>query len=64
MAILKCRVDNDQGLLLTVSDFRDGKYQWKITCAITGNTIRAGEGYPSPETAENAMKAVRREIAI
>ena len=64
MATIYSKVDQDQGLLLTVSDFNTDKFQYRIGCAVTGNFLRGGEGYSSLEEAKAKMKIAHRSVCI
>jgi len=64
MATVYSEIDQDQGLLLTISDFKEGKFKFRIGCAITGNFLRGGEGYSSLEDAKAKMKLAFNDVRI
>ncbi len=64
MATIYSEVDQEQGLLLTVSDFKTDKFKYRIGCAITGNFLRGGEGYSSLEDAKAKMKTALKDVCI
>lgn len=64
MAEITSKIDYENGYVLTVSDFRKDQYQWQISCAVTGNKMRSGEGYRSIEAATEVMDKHRAELVI
>lgn len=64
MATIISEVCQEQGLLMTVSDGKDGKYDWRLGCAITGAFMKGGEGCDSTEDALAKVKAAKRAASI
>lgn len=64
MSTIHSEIDQEQGLLLTVSDFKGDKFKFRIGCAITGNFLRGGEGYSSVEKAKAQMRLSLNDLRI